>query len=681
MVSFATPTAAMPPPPTPIMKRPTLGMKRDSSFLDTDDEHGLSSSFKKQRVSFNDHIDVKVMPDWNDESYDLVKEKVRLGIQRHLALADERDDTQYARLLNLLGQEAFSADAPSTKLLHKYVMALNSRMPALGDCGKLVMAILDISWMGREEEFVDVYINFLVILASTHGKFVSPIMDRLVAHFERLPASTGRLPGEDPVSRVIMFDRIHTAIQLITNEVPSAGGSLLRMLKHQFPNDMSTTKGHLQYQRHLLRVAEEVPHLKSEIIALIVQRQVDVDVQIQQDLDDLEDDEEEEKLLQRQPSQEGDPEDSDDSDLDSVSESEMTTTEEEQRLRDLRLKVAKMDATQNLLFEHYEPAFRDEQLPHENEAYQELLSHFTTFIMPNRCRHAQFLLFHFSQVSPRYANDFLQHLLRLTLDRTAATPTRLTACAYVASFAARASHVPSQSVRTVFVLLCQFLDTMRRQYEPNCVGPDRKSFSMYYAVAQALLYIFCFKWRDLVVGASTPGTDHGNMSEEDILAEGNDLKWIADIKEILTTNVQSTLNPLKVCSAAIVTEFAKIANHLRFLYVFSLLERNKRIRLGQAPSMFRFGGSVDIGRRETAWDRKTGDAHHQLEAYFPFDPYNLPQSKRWLEGEYNEWKLPRGMKREDEDDEASESEDEYESDDESIPEDLTAQPDCISISS
>ena len=77
---------------------------------------------------------------------------------------------------------------------------------------------------------------------------------------------------------------------------------------------------------------------------------------------------------------------------------------------------------------------------------------------------------------------------------------------------------------------------------------------------------------------------------------------------------------------------------------------------------------MDIGRRETAWDRKTGDAHHQLEAYFPFDPYHLPKSKKWIANDYNEWKLPSGMQKDDDhdDEEESESEDEGESENESL---------------
>ncbi|KAK4499032.1 hypothetical protein PRZ48_009544 [Zasmidium cellare] len=674
MVSFAAPPGAMPPPPTPLPKRPTMSLKRDSSYLDTDDEAGLSTTTKRLKVTFNDHPDIHVIQDWNDKSFELVKEEVRIGIQRHLAPDDKRDDAQYAKLLQTLGQDVFSGDAPGTILLKKYVMALDGKVTNLGECGKLVMAVLDLSWLGRDEEFIDVYTKFLVVLGSTHGKYIAPMMERLVSHFERLPASTGRLPGEEIVTRAAMFERLHATIRTILRRIPSASSVLLRMMKHQFPNDLSTTKSYLQYQRHVLRIADAVPELKSEIIALIVQRLVSIDVQIQHDLEDLEEDQED-ALLQRPQTSDANAEneDEDDSDLDSVSESEMTTTEEEQQLRDLRLKVAKMDGTQDLLFEYYEPSFTAESTPQKNVAYQELLSQFKSFIMPNRSRHAQFLLFHFAQISPVYAAHFIQQCLSLTVDQNVPNTTRLTACAYVASFIARASHLPPDVIRTVVGALCSFLDEMRVRYEPNCNGPDRKSYSVYYAVAQALLYIFCFRWRDLVVGRTSPQSPGERMIEEDVVAEGHDLIWYPALKETLTRNIHSKLNPLKVCSAAIVGEFAKIANHLKFLYVFSILEHNKRVRLGQFRSYQR-NGTVDIGRRETAWDRKSGDAHHQLEAYFPFDPYHLPLSKRWLEGEYNEWELPRGMKR-DEEDEDSESEEEYDSDDdEDIPEDLTGGP-------
>lgn len=666
MVSLASRPGAMPPPPTPIQKRPTLGLKRDSSFLDTDDEANLSSSTKKLKVQFSPTVDVKYMDDWSDKSYELVKEEVRLAIHRHTAPAEQRDDTPYVKLLQVLGQDAFSSEAPSAKLLAKYVQAVDNRVSALAECGKLVVAVLDLSWLGRDDSFVALYTRFLCDLASAHAKFIPSIMERLVANFVKLPASLGRLPEEMPVPRPRMFARLHQAIRTLVRTMPSTSGALMRMLKQEFPNDLATNRSYLQYQKHMLRLAEEVPEIKAEILALVVQRLVNMDVQIQQDIEDLE--EEAEELLLQKPRvkrEDDGPVDSDDSDAESLSESEETITEEEQRLRELRLKVAKMDGTLDLLFEYYTPLIEDGLPPESNDAYQQLLSHFGTFILPNRCRHTQFLLFHFSQTSAAHTTLFAQRCLQLAFKANGSATHRLTACAYLASFTARGAHISTASVRDIFDVLCQYLDNMRARYEPTCRGPDRRNYSLYYAVAQAVLYIFCFRWRDLVTGsAGTPSsaTDDEDFNEDDALADGHDLAWLPGMKEILTRNVYSKLNPLKVCSPAIVAEFAKLANYLRFLYVFSLLETNKRLRLGQTVSYYGgaggAGGALDVGRRETAWDRKTGEAHHQLEAYFPFDPYHLPRSKRWVVGDYNEWRLPRGMGREGDDDDEEDDEDE-----------------------
>lgn len=574
----------MPPPPTPV-KRPTLGLKRDSSYIDTDDEAGLSSSTKKLKVAFSPTVDVRIMDDWSDKSSDLVKEEVRQAIERHIAPIEPRDDAQYAKLLQLLGHNVSSGEAPNTKLLKKYILAIYQRVRLLGQCEKLVVAVLDLSWLGREEAFVGLYSTFLCDLASAHTKYIPAIIERLVSHFVKLPASLGRLPEETPIPRAKMFSRLHSVIKALLRQIPSASNVLMRVLKLDYPNDLATTKSYLQYQKHLLRLADEAPELASPILALIVQRVVALDVQIQQDLEDFEE-EAEDRLLQRPRSDDGDgvTEDTDDSDIESVSESEETITEEEQRMRDLRLKVAKMDGTLDLLFEYYTPLVGDGSKPETNDAYQQILSHFETFVLPNRCRHSQFLLFHFSQVSPAHASMFTQRCMSLAF-RGPNPKVRLTACAYLSSFLARGAHIPSMCVQDNVAGLCSYLETMGRRYGTECRIPDRQRYSMYYAVAQAMLYVFCFRWRDLVTGPSTPEPDsEGFDNADDAVAEGRDLSWQIGFKETLTQGIYSRLNPLKVCSPTIVGEFAKIANHLRFLYVYPLLETNKRLRLGQTLS-------------------------------------------------------------------------------------------------
>jgi RNA polymerase I-specific transcription initiation factor RRN3 len=111
-----------------------------------------------------------------------------------------------------------------------------------------------------------------------------------------------------------------------------------------------------------------------------------------------------------------------------------------------------------------------------------------------------------------------------------------------------------------------------------------------------------------------------------------------------------------------------MAHHLRFLYVFPLLETNKRIRLARSLGG---GGYMDgVGARETALTMKKGEESFLLDAYFPFDPYVLPRSKRWLEQDYVEWKPVPGMQPpRDEEDEDDEEDDEGDEDDDEEDED------------
>lgn len=683
----------MMPPPTPLQRPHPL--KRDSSYIDTDDENGLSLNTKKLRVTpdeiakplagsrtssaskigyskfssikqqhdisantkkvaFNDEIAYK-SPEkgWDDKSIELVREEVKSGIDRHLAPAHVRDDTQYNKLLHMLRQAPSSEDAASSQMLIKYLTALESRTSMLGECGKLVMATLDQEWLGRDEVFVAMYIRFIVSLASSHARYLQPVMEKLVSHFANLPARSGRLPGEEVVSRPAMFSRLHLAIKSLLKHIPAASTVLVRVLKLEFPGDFATSRKHSQYQLHLLEIGEYAYEIKAEIIAIIVQRMVSLDVDIQAEIvkmEDEEDDEAEDNLLQNLFQPESDDVDSDRSDYDSESSSDESIAEDEMRYKDLRLKIAKIDRTMDLLFNYYNPIIKDGTPADSNEAYDQLLSHFTTFIMPSRTRHAQFLLFHFSQTSPEHVTIFAEQCIQQGFGQLATTQ-RYRAIAYLASFIARGTHVQRDIVQSTFLVLCDYLEQMRQRYEPACRGPDRRAYALYYAVAQALLYIFCFRWRDLVVRE-----EDDDMNADDILEDVGELQWLPGIKESIRKSVFGQLNILKVCAPQIVEEFADIARHVRFMEVLSKIESNKRLRLATVYPRYESPSKIDIARRETAIDRKVGDSHHQLESYFPFDPYFLPNSKQWVAGDYNEWKPPRGLNRDDEDDDEVEGE-------------------------
>ena len=157
--------------------------------------------------------------------------------------------------------------------------------------------------------------------------------------------------------------------------------------------------------------------------------------------------------------------------------------------------------------------------------------------------------------------------------------------------------------------------------------------------------MFCFRWRDLIISTDV-------FDDDDPTAFlSHDIEWAPTVYKTLKDSIYSKLNPLKICSPPIVSEFAKVARHLRFLYVYPLLETNKRILLSQFSSGQGNGAIRDTG------NGGNNESWHQLETYFPFDPYQLPVSKRWVERDYLQWRGIPGLNQDDDEDGESAEED------------------------
>ena len=442
-------------------------------------------------------------------------------------------------------------------------------------------------------------------------------------------------------------------MQYLLQLIPSAGRILYSAMTAAFPHQTDSRRSLVIYIQNLLKLIEYSPQLRGEVLTLITERLVKIDVQVQVDLEDLADDVGEGLVDQIPP---GRPDLMDDIEGSDMSEEEDEEDEDEedeeaQRAREITKNVEKMDAVLDILFSYYEQGFNDPSIEEQVGSLNILLSQFISIILPShRSRHTQFLLFHFAQRSTEHIDTFVGTCVQITLDKGQPAIVRQASAAYLASFVARGMHVPSNIVRDVFDYIGSELTRLRREYEPSCRGPDMRRYSSFYVLVQALLYIFCFRWRDLQY---SPDDDFEDDDVNTTYAQVH--QWISGIKGTLSQNVFSKLNPLKVCSTAIVTEFARISNHLSIIYVYHLLETNKRVRVLQSA-----GTGYGQPNRETALSAKGDEGSQQLDAYFPFDPYHLPKSKRWIEGDYREWSGIPGL----DDEQASESD----SDDEEGPE-------------
>ena len=456
-----------------------------------------------------------------------------------------------------------------------------------------------------------------------------------------VPFSARRLPGYPPVKKSQIHARSHIALRYLLELVPSASSALLGILSANFPHSSHSRRAHVDFVKNLLKIIQYVPELKAEILALITERLVKIDVQVQVDMDDLEEGVED-KLLQGERNSQGThlgDADDDSASCDSSTSSIVSMDEETRRLKDLKSNVRKMDAILEELFQFYCPLFETPSSKETDRAFDMLLNHFTNIILPTyRSRHSQFLLFHFAQTSENLIDKFAGMCVYIASDQARPTLLKQSAAAYLASFVARGTHVSAQIVQDVFTLLGAHLDRIRADHESSCQGPNLRRFGTFYSLAQALLYIFCFRWRDLTTYSDGPVEE-----DEPVALENEEMQWTPGIKEILSRAIYSKFNPLKVCSPSIVNEFASIANHLRFMYVYPLLESNKRLHLYRSAASS--CSQIAPGRigHDINFIKDRDDSPQQLDAYFPFDPYNLPISKKWLEGDYVDWQGVPGL--------------------------------------
>ena len=175
-------------------------------------------------------------------------------------------------------------------------------------------------------------------------------------------------------------------------------------------------------------------------------------------------------------------------------------------------------------------------------------------------RHTQFLLFWYSSLSPDFTDLFLGTLVGRALDdKDTPTVSRVAAAGYVASFVSRATAIDRTGARRVMGLLCSFLEDEMDElrYATNNVLSSRsakrsdggvmdehiiKISVVFYAVCQAALYIFCFRWKDLL-----------DEAEDDIdFLDGVPAarRWMSDL-DALKQAVGSPLNPLRVSLQAL----------------------------------------------------------------------------------------------------------------------------------
>ncbi|CEJ95114.1 Putative RNA polymerase I specific transcription initiation factor RRN3 [[Torrubiella] hemipterigena] len=608
-----------------------------------------SSPTKRRKVLFDDIKNVTY--ELGRRTMDEIKLEVRTAVEDHL----HGNDGQYDTIKELFSDDKdayapadMDIDENKHHELQAYVVALTGCVSMLKskECNGLVRHVLQCRWLGRDEAFAKVFMNFLAALVSAQGSYLGTVLDMMVSKFQYTRQPSWGVADFPEVSRDVMRERLHTALRYILQMFPSAISVLESLLSAKFPFPDDSMQIHMAYINNMLRIKDYAPDLKEEILDIIMNRVVKIDAQMQLDLEDLDDDITAAVMfsLQEQTRESRDWEGDmlEDDDDESVDSDDLDLDVEASRIKTVKENVEKMDAVLDTLFEFYTPYFHNPGSDRAFDAFTTILREFDHLVLPTyRSRHTQFLAFHFAQKHERLTDAFCGQLIATAFQSNTPNVLKQAAAAYLASFVARGAGVPKSLVRTIFQLLLLHIEQYRRKYEPICRGPDLSRFHIYYSLMQAALYIFCFRWRDLV--DSVPDM----VDPEDPASFiGQDIEWLGNSRKDLSVQIFGKLNPLKVCAPGIVEEFATLAHKLNFVYVFPLLENNKRIRLTQyITSTYSTGGAL----RDAGFDQHD-ETYHQLDPYFPFDPYQLPVSKRWISNEYLSWQRVPGLNTEEDDD-------------------------------
>ncbi|KAI1142975.1 RNA polymerase I-specific transcription initiation factor RRN3 [Hypoxylon sp. FL0543] len=661
-----------PTPLKPILKPSSslIGTRRtsDEAGLDEDSMESSQNPRKRQRVEFDlNNIEIHEI---GVRSVDEIKQEIRKALDRH----DQGDDEDYDILKETLsGKQSLYGDdededadptlpAKRRQELKVYLVSLASFSPRLGrSCDGLVKSVLQCQWLGRDDQFAKIYVQFLAALVSAQGARLTQVLSAIVQRFTDSRPSDWAVPNYPTVSREAVQERLHVALRYLLQLFPSTRPVLEHLIATKYPFHDESKRMHLAYVDNLLRLRSYCPELKAEIIDVIISKLVKIDVEMQMDLDDMDDRLAAMVAMALKSSRENgnqDEDDSDESDAESV-DSDESEDEEYTRVKTAKENIEKMDSVLDALFELYTPSFADPDSDEALEAFEDLLSEFSNLILPTiKSRHTQFLIFHFGQKSERLMDAFCGTCINIAFESQRPLILQQAASAYLASFVARGAHVPGHIVVKIFEVLGFHLDQMRALYETTCRGPDVRRYAPFYALMQALMYIFCFRWQDLI--RSVPD----EVDKDDLSTYlDQEIEWESEIKDIMRRNIYSKLNPLKVCSPVIVEQFAKLAHRFRFMYVYPLIESNKRLRLSQfSVGAYSSGGAL----RDLSFD-VNDESWQQLGSFFPFDPYQLPVSKRWVEEDYLQWRPIPGLNQDDRDDDSDE--DEQEGENEEVEED------------
>lgn len=478
----------------------------------------------------------------------------------------------------------------------------------------LLSAICGMSLWNYGPDVMDALVELVISLAASSGKYVDLCLDMLVSNFmppysflELLKQPRGLAKKEQ------VLNHVHSALKDITDLVPLSPLRLEQIIRERVPNLFTKEPMIVIYVENMLRLESGAmgEFVGSSMLLELVNRLIDLDVEIGWD-----------EILQDDPSK---------------GIFEMELEDMERPLDDIEIDVdeppkeysgrkvlwgnvvaEKLDSMMVLFFEHLKSCHESGRLV---QVFKVLLQSFqSTVLNAYKSKFAQFVMFYACSLDPEYCGvRFVSRLFDIFTDGVFPQDRRMSAVAYLASYLSRAKFLSASYVATI-------LESLVDWCSKYCEGQDGeinpRAHRVFYAGSQAIMYVLCFRMRSILA-----------------VPRLKSQLFLMPIETIL----KHPLNPLEVCLPSIVEEF---------------LRQAKAVRLFRVPEAFAFYGLL-----ESESSRAFGGLE-RLDMFFPFDPYLLKKSDRFIRPNFIFWSLVRTTYDDDDEDEDDDNDDdEYEDDD------------------
>ncbi|AOW04707.1 RNA polymerase I-specific transcription initiation factor RRN3 [Yarrowia lipolytica] len=566
------------------------------------------------------------------ETGDLSAGVYKAFVKNALDEVEKQNYSPLGKLTDQITKKADSPDALSNDQLTHMIQALSIEISRLDSprCSKLINGVVRLHLEKRQpsQALTDTYYRFLAVLVSAVPRWWSDVATQLVADFTLDDASAQ-----------------HSALRYMISITPTSATLLQGMLLDAFPNKMDTTARLCNFIRNALITTEYCPALRNAVWGMVVEKSVQIDVELQDELDEMD----EEELFDAGLLDAEDPEVVDLDDATDIKEGEedgndgLALGDSDDELDDddddhievndassVGELLAKLDGIVSLLLMHVGGKFNDgpEEITTETVSmYASLINVFKTYLLPtHRTRFVQYIVFQASQACPEFMDAFLASLIEITLSSGEGMDKRSKAMQYIASYIARAKHLSKAQIVFVVSMLTGWIDryVSEREAEVNGVPGSMERFKTFYSVVQGLMYIFCFRNEMLRLDSDAP--------------EGDSV-WECKLDKFFQRIIMTKFNPLQYCNHSVVAMFAKIAHHHDAAYCFTIIDENKRgiVRKDlhdkkdktMAPRAFMEGAATLFDGPQKEFT--------QLEGYFPFDPLLLKRSRSVLGDLYIEW--------------------------------------------